>query len=120
MESRAIRSDMKKKAEFLAKNSRDIPRLKDQRLGKTGYYYILSNTGRIIYHPQEALIGLSFFETPLVKKITSRKEGCIRQFLEGMDKTVIFVPIDDMNYLCFSINTQELLDKNGQDCENLD
>ena len=41
-------------------NRNYLYKIKTKRVGKSGFYYILDNNGKVIFHPQALLIGRSF------------------------------------------------------------
>jgi len=77
-------------------------------MGRSGYFYIIGTDGRIRYHPQRALIGLSFMENRFVKRLIESREGCIEQNIEGRYRIIKFKMIDTARILCFSVSSDEV------------
>ena len=90
--------------------------LKNKRLGLSGYFYVIDHEGRIVYHPKEALIGMSFRDNPFVRRLILKRSGCIEQHIEGRRRVIIFRSIDQYRILCLSISSFEINLKDI-DCE---
>ncbi len=103
-----IRLQMNRIIGNVDRDYRNMVKVKDMRVGKTGYLYVISKNGRVIVHPQEALVGYSFIDNPLIKTILKMKSGCILQDLEGRRRYVFFRPVADQGFLCLSISTDDL------------
>jgi len=103
----------------LNRNADNMQFLKEKRVGKSGYFYIIDISGRLIYHPQTALIGMSFGKDEQVKKIIEEQSGCFRRQMEGMTKIIIFRPLNGAKYLCLSVSPDDI-DVNGLDCTVFD
>lgn len=99
----------------LNRNAENVKLLKEKRVGKSGYYYIIDMSGRIVYHPQTALIGMSFGRDEQVKKIIEDQSGCFQRQMEGMTKIIIFRPLSGAQYLCLSVSPEDI-NANGLDC----
>lgn len=82
--------------------------LKERRIGRTGYFYLIDSAGRILYHPEEALIGLSFRDNPFVMKLLEKRSGCFEQLIEGRNRVIVFRSVDAHRILCLSILSSEV------------
>ncbi len=104
--------------QVLQRNLSPESRFSENKIGKTGYFYLIDAEGTVLFHPQSALTGMSFSDNPLIKRIMEKKSGCIIQFFEGMNKTVFFKPAGNNSIICFTISTAEISGPVG-DCENM-
>jgi hypothetical protein len=100
----------------ISRNSAYFSVLKNKKLGLSGYFYVIDYEGRIVYHPKEALIGMSFRDNPFVRRLLIKESGCIEQHIEGRRRVIIFRRIDPYRILCFSIASFEI-DLKDIDCE---
>jgi len=82
--------------------------LRERRVGKTGFYYILDADARVIFHPRQALIGTSFSKTWFVTQMLTRKNGCLTYTLGNRIHFLFFSPINDSEILCLSIVSEDL------------
>ena len=65
-----------------------------QRLGETGSAYLVDGTGRIIYHPDEALIGRDAREQAAVARVLAGEAGHLRGGgLAGGDVLASYAPV---------------------------
>ncbi|MBN2159232.1 MAG: Cache 3/Cache 2 fusion domain-containing protein [Spirochaetes bacterium] len=103
-----IRADMASVVKSIRANRGTIDRLNDRRVGKTGFYYIVDTNGRVVAHPQKALIGSSFRDHWFVNTIIDRGTGCISYRLGSRTHLVFFNRLDDWEILCFSILADDL------------
>ncbi len=83
-------------------------RLKDRRIGRSGFYYILDRNGTIVFHPQSFLIGNSFKRYWFVEKILQRRRGCLRYSLGKKGHVVFFEPLGEDEILCLAILAEEV------------
>ena len=49
--------------------------LADQKIGKSGYVYIINSSGVIMYHPQGELLGKDSMSSELTQEVLKNKEG---------------------------------------------
>ncbi len=103
-----IRSEMNAIRENVAENRGYIEKLKDKRLGKTGYFYIIDNSGSVVFHPQSALIGSTFKNNKFINKILDEKNGCLATQLGDRMHMVFFEPLNDFEILCLSILSDDV------------
>ena len=82
--------------------------LKNKKIGFSGYFYIIDSTGRVVYHPKEALIGMSFFNNPFVKSILYKRAGCVKGASGGEARVMIFRPLGSDRILCLSLSINEV------------
>ena len=82
--------------------------LKDRRVGETGYFYIISKQGIVIYHPNQIIIGRSFNGFDFIRQIIEKQEGVLRYSREGLNYRIYFAPMDNDNILCLSIPENEI------------
>ena len=82
--------------------------LSNNRIGKTGFFYILSPAGVIVYHPNQPLTGRNVAEVPQVKAILSSEGGVNTETLGGLSRTVFFRRLESGNTLCLSLDASEI------------
>lgn len=73
--------------------------------GAPGYYYIIDNRGRIIYHPEKSLIGKDFSRYAFVQKILDEKNGSFALETGGKDTSVFYRELKDGSVLCYTIDS---------------
>jgi hypothetical protein len=91
-----------------------IKKLKDRRVGKTGFYYIIDSNGTVIFHPQAALVGSNFNNHWFVNQILTDKSGCITYQLGNRTHVVFFESLGDSEILCLSLVADELQQLPGE------
>ncbi len=116
LESNEVSAEFRKTFEPLYRSPLAIDSIRQRRVGATGYYYLVSPQGIIIYHPQSAIVGMNFSENPLVKRIMREKNGCLRHLFEGTEKVLIFRPLADGSILCLTLSTGEITDPGALGC----
>jgi hypothetical protein len=103
-----IRSEMAEIKKNIAENRGSIEKLKDKRVGTTGYYYIVDTDGSVVFHPQSALIGSSFKNNRFISKIIEEKTGCLANQLGNRVHMVFYDQLNDSEILCLSILSDDL------------
>ncbi len=89
------------------------------RMGRSGFYYVVDGEGRVVFHPQSALIGSSFKNHWFINRIISEGTGCISFRLGNRTHLVFFERINDFEVLCFSILADEMARLPGE-CRTVD
>ena len=92
--------------------------LKDHRVGKTGYYYILSRSGVVVFHPRAVLIGSRMNNLGFVREVLQKESGCLSYGIEDKRLLIFFTPIGGENILCLSIPESEVAEQ-VEVCESL-
>ena len=82
--------------------------LAENRIGKSGFFYILSPAGIIVYHPNQPLTGRNVADVPQVKAILASESGVSTETLGGLSRTVFFRRLESGNTLCLSLDASEL------------
>ena len=82
--------------------------LTDNRIGRSGFFYVLSSAGIIVYHPNQPLTGRNVADVPQVKTILAAESGVSSDTLGGLSRTVFFRRLESGNTLCFTVDTEEL------------
>ena len=77
-------------AKSLSSNRLSPSALKNIKIGKNGYYYLMDYEGTVIAHPNPSIEGINFSGIPMVNSILEKKSGCFIQFFDGREKIVIF------------------------------
>lgn len=106
-------------AKSLSSNSLSPSALKNIKIGKSGYYYIMDYEGTVIAHPNPSIEGINFSGIPMVNSILEKKSGCFIQFFDGMEKMLIFRNAEPHGILCFTITTDEVGGAKGE-CERIE
>jgi hypothetical protein len=98
-----IRAEMSSIKNDIAANRSSMNMLKDRRVGKTGFYYIMDAEGTVVFHPRPALIGNSFRDHWFVKQILTEKAGCLTYQLGNRTHVIFYEQLNDEETLCLSI-----------------
>lgn len=85
-----------------------MQKLRTLRVGKSGFYYVIDCEGRVLSHPQPALIGQSFKGIWFTAKIIGEKKGCLRYQLGNRTHLILFDEADECTFVCLSILADEL------------
>ncbi|MFC1669794.1 hypothetical protein ACFL20_05325 [Spirochaetota bacterium] len=91
-----------------------ILKIKNMRQGKSGFYYILDNDGKVIYHPHALLVGRSFKKFWFVKGILKNKSGCYRYVLGNREHLIFFDKLNKREIICLSIPSAEVINYSGK------
>lgn len=105
-----LERDMSSVASKLDKDINYAYELRTHRIGKSGFYYILSSDGIIVFHPQAVLIGSNMSSRSFVRDILERKNGCLSYGVEDKRLVIFFRLIRDENILCLSILENDIKD----------
>jgi hypothetical protein len=103
-----IRTDLESVSRKISANRSFMDSLRDRRIGKTGYYYVLDTDGKVVFHPRTALIGSSFSKIWFIDQLLAEKSGCLTYTLGNRTHYLIFIPLDDSEILCLSITSEDL------------
>ena len=103
-----IRTDMEALCREITVNRSVINTLRDKRVGKTGFYYVLDSEGRVVFHPRPALIGTSFSKVWFINQLLTEKSGCLTYTLGNRTHYLFFQPLDESEILCLSIVSDDL------------
>jgi Cache 3/Cache 2 fusion domain len=104
----SIRNDMAAIKRDINSNRSAMNGLKNKRVGSTGFYYIVDNDGKVVFHPREALIGTSFKNHWFIDKIINDRSGCLTYQLGNRTHVVYFEQLDDSDILCLSIVSDDI------------
>jgi hypothetical protein len=85
--------------------------LMKERIGKTGYYYIISSNGIVIAHPQAFLKGADYSKFSFIQDILNNKSGCTSYTVTDKEFTIIHEPLNVEEVLCLTIQSNELSDE---------
>jgi len=103
-----IRSGMDSIIKDVAANRGAISLLKNKRVGKTGFYYVVDSDGRVVFHPQAALIGTIFKDDWFISQLLMEKKGCLAYQLGNRKHLVFYEPLNDTEILCLSIISDDV------------
>lgn len=104
-----IRTDMASIRQDVAVNRNAITLLRNKRVGKTGFYYVVDSDGRVVFHPQAALIGSSFRDHWVINQLLSEKTGCLTYQLGNRKHLVFYEPLNESEILCLSIISDDIV-----------
>jgi hypothetical protein len=102
-----VETELRVKAGQFGANS-DYGLLKMERLGQNGFYYVLSPEGKLIMHPNTLWIGRDFSDVRSVKEIIKGNQGVINAEEGGIRRTIVYMKLENGDYLCCTIDTDEL------------
>jgi hypothetical protein len=114
-----IRKEMAAIKQDIETSRGSMERLKDKRVGSTGFYYIVDTEGRVVFHPQTALIGTNFKNHWFINKIIEERSGCLTYQLGNRTHVVYFEQLNDAEILCLSIVNNEI-QQAGTECRQAD
>lgn len=106
IQKRELEALMGKTASEVRKKG-DYAYLQGMRVGSTGYCYVLGTDGRVLYHPRREIIGMVMRDDPFVQYIVKKGEGCLRAYMNGLDRIILFRSLDDGSLLCLTISPAE-------------
>jgi methyl-accepting chemotaxis protein len=106
-----INAALTERAEKINKNRNEI--LKLDKMGYPGYYYILNEKGKILYHPKKSLINLDFSRYDFVKVILQEKNGAFTMTINNTETSVFYRELSDGSILCYSIESSKYTDSSG-------
>jgi len=104
-----INKDFNSMLEAVKKDRKNVYSIKDRRVGKTGFYYIINRNGLVVFHPQAVLIGSDFKRYWFIDEILEAGSGCISYSIGNMNQMVFFKPINKSEILCLSIDRNEIV-----------
>ncbi|MCL2026271.1 MAG: hypothetical protein FWG92_05645 [Leptospirales bacterium] len=105
----SIAGQIEKEAAALNKSMEHAYRLKTKRVAASGFYYIISRSGRVVFHPQTVLIGADMSGMSFVAAILQQEgDGCIEYTVDEKVVIIFFRPIKNNNILCLSIPKEEV------------
>jgi len=70
--------------------------VKSKIIAKTGYYYLLDESGKVLMHPNKELIGKDMSGNKFIQKIITEKNGSVKYNWDGTKKLAGFAYIDSM------------------------
>ncbi len=119
LRAETIFSNIDQVAKSLAANRIAPSKLKDMKVGKSGYYYLLDNEGTVLSHPNQSIEGINFSGIPMVKAILEKKSGCFIQFFDGREKIIVFRNAEPRGVLCLTIDSEEV-EGGSEKCQRLE
>lgn len=70
-----------------------------------GFFYILSSTGIIVRHPENALEGVNYSSYDFVIKILREKNGCLSLDAGGRVINIFYTELKNGDILCFTFES---------------
>ncbi|MCL1911726.1 MAG: hypothetical protein FWG13_05935 [Leptospirales bacterium] len=114
VKSSSLADDIEKEAAALNKNMERVYQLKSKRLASSGFYYIISRAGLIVFHPQAVLIGADMSSMSFVAAVLQQENGCIEYTVDEKVFILFFRPLNHGNILCLSIPKEEVIGFYGE------
>jgi len=106
--TRTIKMEMSKVKRMILNDAEKIIKLKDKRINDKGFFYVIDLSGRVIYHPQELLIGRNFSDYWFIKYILKQRSGCLSYTVGGLEHFIFFENLQREQLLCYSIAAADL------------
>jgi hypothetical protein len=106
--TRSIKMEMSGVKRMIQGDRAMIARLKDKRINKRGFFYVIDSTGRVIYHPQELLIGRNFSNYWFIKHILQERSGCLSYTVGDQDHYIFYESLQGGEILCYSVAALDL------------
>ena len=110
----SLAGDIEKEAAALNKNMERVYQLKSKRVASSGFYYIISRDGMVVFHPQAVLIGADMSNMNFVAAVLQQENGCIEYTVDEKMFILFFRPINHGNILCLSIPKEEVIGFYGE------
>jgi hypothetical protein len=98
------------KEQFSRTSSLPLDRL-NVKTGKSGFFYIVSKEGRVVWHPIGYMQGADVSMLPMIKEIFSKESGYGYFDQGGMKRVVFYEPLGDGSKLFLSIDPEEFDEK---------
>ncbi|OHD71364.1 MAG: hypothetical protein A2W19_10185 [Spirochaetes bacterium RBG_16_49_21] len=92
----------------ITRDRANINKLKNIRVGATGFYYVVDTDGMVVFHPQSSLIGVSFKNHWFINRVIAEKSGCLTYRLGLRTYLILYEPLNDSEILCLSILTEDV------------
>ncbi len=102
----------------IQKDRNAILTIKNRRVSRTGFYYIINSEGKVVFHPRPLLIGADFSRFYFIAEMLKKKEGCYSVSKGSSEQLMIFKPVSSDEILCLSIPAHEVGTQNLA-CESL-
>jgi hypothetical protein len=99
--------ELQSAANDIAKDKGSIYKLDRKVIGKKGYFYMIRNDGRVLYHPKKALINYDFSRYSFVQQMLKKRNGCFSYNAEGTERYIFFREINDNEILCLTLDGSE-------------
>ena len=110
----SLAGSIEKEAASLNKNMKHVYQLKSKRVAVSGFYYIISRNGRVVFHPQAVLIGADMSNMSFVAAVLQQGNGCIEYTVDGKVFIIFSRLISNDNILCLSIPKEEVIGSYGE------
>ena len=92
--------------------------IKNRKVARTGFYYIVNSGGKVVFHPRTLLIGADFSRFYFIKAMLKKREGCFSVPRGKNEQLMIFKPLNDDEIICLSIPASEVADQ-SLSCERV-
>jgi hypothetical protein len=104
----AIKMEIAKVKKKIESDRSFILKLKDKRISRGGFFFIMDNEGRLVYHPQSLLVGRSFKDDWLISIIIKEKSGCLRYTSGNQELYIFYDRLNAGEIICLSIASTDL------------
>ena len=105
---RSVRIEMSWVKKSIQNKRENMLKLKDWKISDKGFFYVIDQSGRVVYHPQELLIGRNFIDYWFIKVILSDRNGCIKYNVGNTEHYIFFESLNTGEILCYSIASREM------------
>lgn len=87
-----------------------VDRLKE-KTGKSGFFYVVSNEGKVLWHPLSYMNGADVSNIPMIKEILPKESGYGYYDQGGMKRVVFYESLGDGSKLFLSLDPEEFDEK---------
>ncbi len=107
VENNDIDSIIKTEIKNINSNRKYLYTLRNKKVAKSGYFYIINNDGIITHHYNPLLIGRNFKGYWFVKHILDKKSGCLSYFFANSENYIFYQPLNKNETICLSIRRED-------------
>ena len=104
---RNIRMELSRAKRMIQTDRDKMVKLKDKKVNKRGFFYVIDNSGLVVYHPQELLIGRNFSNYWFIQ--SHFKEPQRMSELPGRHPGALYLfDINRSQILCYSVSAADM------------
>ena len=82
-----------------------------EKIGKSGFFYVVSKEGIVEWHPLNMMNGTDVSNLPMIKEIMQKDYGYGSFDQGGIKRIVMYQTLSDGSKLCFSLDPEEFDEK---------
>ncbi|GEM_PF-1247010 len=105
---RNIRMELSRAKRMIQTDRDKMVKLKDKKVNKRGFFYVIDNSGLVVYHPQELLIGRNFNNYWFIQAILKNRSGCLSYLVGTQEHYIFFDNINRSQILCYSVSAADM------------